>query len=88
MDVGIVRMVPRRKFIGILPKYKTGTYLETKLAAEKVLYEKCRKLELAVAEPANISIDGEISRFTYLKAEMVQDAFRFIIPKGLDNSGK
>lgn len=88
MDVGIVRMVPRRKFIGILPKYKTGTYLETKLAAEKVLYEKYRKLELAVAEPANISIDGEISRFTYLKAEMVQDAFRFIIPKGLDNSGK
>ena len=88
MDVGIVRMVPRRKFVGILPKYKTGTYLETKLAAEKVLYEKYRKLELAVAEPANISIDGEISRFTYLKAEMVQDAFRFIIPKGLDNSGK
>ena len=88
MDVGIVRMVPRRKFIGILPKYKTGAYLETKLAAEKVLYEKYRKLELAVAEPANISIDGEISRFTYLKAEMVQDAFRFIIPKGLDNSGK
>lgn len=88
MDVGIVRMVPRRKFIGILPKYKTGTYLETKLAAEKVLYEKYRKLELAVAEPANISIDGEISRFTYLKAEMVQDAFRFIIPKGLDNSVK
>ena len=84
MDVGIVRMVPRRKFIGILPKYKTGTYLETKLAAEKVLYEKYRKLELAVAEPANISIDGEISRFTYLKAEMVQDAFRFIIPKGLE----
>ena len=88
MDVGIVRMVPRRKFVGILPKYKTGTYLETKLAAEKVLYEKYRKLELAVAEPANISIDGEISRFTYLKAEMVQDAFRFIIPKGLDNSGE
>ncbi|WP_405725030.1 diacylglycerol/lipid kinase family protein [Anaerotignum sp.] len=84
MDVGIVQMISRRKFIGILPKYKTGTYLETRLAEEKVLYEKYRKLELAVAEPTNISIDGEISRFTYLKAEMVQSAFRFIIPNGLE----
>lgn len=83
MDVGIVQMLPRRKFIGILPKYKTGTYLDTKLAAEKVLYEKVDKLELAVAEPTNISIDGEISQFTYLKAEMVKAAFRFIVPKGL-----
>ena len=81
-------MIPRKKFIGILPKYKTGTYLDTKLAAEKVLYEKYRKLELAVAEPANISIDGEISQFTYLKAEMVPSAFRFIIPKGLEDGAE
>ena len=85
MDVGIVQMLPRKRFVGILPKYKTGTYLETELAAEKVLYEKYRKLEVAVAEPTNISIDGEISRFTYLKAEMVPRAFRFIIPKGLED---
>ncbi len=84
MDVGIVKMLPRRKFVGILPKYKTGTYLETKLGKEKVHYEKYEKLELAVAEPTNISIDGEIKQFTYLKAEMVQAAFRFIIPKGLE----
>lgn len=73
------------EFVGILPKYKTGAYLDTKLAAEKVLYEKYKKLEVAVAEPTNISIDGEISRFTYLKAEMVPRAFRFIIPKGLED---
>ena len=84
MDVGIVQMLPRRKFIGILPKYKTGTYLDTKLAREKVLYEKYEKLELAVAEPTNISIDGEIRQFTYLKAEMVPKAFRFIVPKGME----
>ena len=84
MDVGIVQMISRRRFIGILPKYKTGTYLDTKLGREKVLYEKCEKLELAVAEPVNISIDGEISQVTYLKAEMVKGAFRFIVPKGLE----
>ena len=84
MDVGIVKMIPRRKFVGILPKYKTGTYLDTKLGAEKVLYEKHEKLELAVAEPTHICIDGEISKFTYLKAEMVRSAFRFIVPKGLE----
>jgi len=84
MDVGVVQMLPRRKFVGILPKYKTGTYLETRLGKEKVLYEKCSRLELAVAEPTNISIDGEISRFTYLKAEMVSEAFRFIVPEGLE----
>ena len=48
------------------------------------LYEKYRKLELAAAELTNISIDGEISQFTYLKAEMVSEAFRFIVPKGLE----
>ena len=84
MDVGIVKMIPRRKFVGILPKYKTGTYLETKLGKEKVLYEKYRKLELAVAEPTHICVDGEISKFTYLKAEMVPQAFRFIVPRGLE----
>lgn len=84
MDVGIVQTIPRRKFVGLLPKYKTGTYLNTKLAEEKVIYEKCSKVELAVAQPANISIDGEISQFTYLKAEVVRGAFRFIIPKGLE----
>ena len=84
MDVGIVQMLPRRRFVGILPKYKTGTYLDTKLGREKVLYEKVEKLELAVAEPTHICIDGEISKFTYLKAEMVKSAFRFIVPKGLE----
>ena len=88
MDVGIVEMLPRRKFVGILPKYKTGTYLETKLGKEKVRYEKHAKLELAVAEPTNISIDGEIKQFTYLKAEMVPEAFRFIVPKGLEADKK
>ncbi|MBR5269790.1 MAG: YegS/Rv2252/BmrU family lipid kinase [Anaerotignum sp.] len=84
MDVGIVKMIPRRKFVGILPKYKTGTYLDTKLGKEKVLYGKYKKLELAVTEPTHICIDGEISKFTYLKAEMVQAPFRFIVPKGLE----
>lgn len=84
MDVGIVKMIPRGRFIGILPKYKTGTYLKTRLAKEKVLYEKYEKLELAVAEPTNISIDGEITQFTYLKAQMVPKAFRFIVPKGVE----
>ncbi|MBQ3567677.1 MAG: YegS/Rv2252/BmrU family lipid kinase [Anaerotignum sp.] len=84
MDVGIVKMIPRGKFVGILPKYKTGTYLDTKLGAEKVLYEKHEKLELAVAEPTHICVDGEIEKFTYLKAEMVRSAFRFIVPKGLE----
>lgn len=88
MDVGIVQMLPRRRFIGILPKYKAGTYLETKLAEEKVLYEKCDKLELAVSEPTHISIDGEITEFTYLKAEMVPGAFRFIVPKGMEVEGR
>ncbi len=84
MDVGIVQMLPRRRFVGILPKYKAGTYLETKLGQEKVLYSKHRKIELAMEKPAHISIDGEISQFTYLKAEMVPRAFRFIVPKGVE----
>lgn len=84
MDVGIVNMISKRKFVRLLPKYKAGTYLDTKVGQEKVIYEKCRKLELAVSQPTNISIDGEISQFTYLKAEMVPRAFRFILPKGLE----
>lgn len=83
MDVGIVSMLSRRKFIGILPKYKTGEYLDTKLGMQKVIYEKMNSLEIAVPEPMHISIDGEISEFTYLKAEIVPKAFRFIVPSGL-----
>ena len=83
MDVGIVSMISRRKFIGILPKYKTGEYLDTKLGMQKVIYERMSSLEIAVPEPIHISIDGEISEFTYLRAEIVPKAFRFILPAGL-----
>ena len=83
MDVGIVSMMPRRVFVGVLPKYKTGEYLDTKVGEQKVLYKKMDRLELAVPEPIHISIDGEISEFTYIKAEIVPKAFRFIVPAGL-----
>ncbi len=81
IDMGIVHLLPRRRFIGVLPKYKTGTYLQTKVGREKVLYQKGKWIEVAVPQPMNVSIDGEIRQFTYLKAEIVPRAFRFIVPK-------
>jgi len=81
IDVGIVKMLSRATFVSILPKYKTGTYLDTKVGKNKVIYKRYRSVEIIAKEPVNISTDGEINEFTHIKAINVQKAYRFIVPE-------
>ena len=81
IDIGVVKMLSRPRFVSLLPKYKTGTYLETKFAKKKVIYEKYSSVEIKAKEPVNISIDGEISTFTEIKAVNVPAAFKFVVPE-------
>ncbi|MBE6007597.1 MAG: diacylglycerol kinase family lipid kinase [Lachnospiraceae bacterium] len=81
IDVGIVKMLSRPRFVTLLPSYKTGTYLKTNFAKKKVIYEKYDSVEILAKEPVNISTDGEIREFTRIKAVNVPKAFRFIVPE-------
>ncbi len=81
MDIGIVKMLSRARFVTLLPRYKTGTYLETKVAKKKVIYKKHSSVEIIANEPINISTDGEIREFKRIKAVNVPRAFRFIVPE-------
>ncbi len=80
IDMGVVKMLSRPSFVSLLPKYKAGTYLATKIAKKKVIYEKRKSVEIKSKEPVNISIDGEINTFTEIKAVNVPAAFKFIVP--------
>lgn len=80
IDVGIVHNVPRMTFVKLLPKYKAGTYLDTKHGRENVIYKKYSSIEITADVPVNISTDGEIKEFTYIKAQNMPRAYRFIVP--------
>ncbi len=81
IDIGIVKLIPRMDFVRLLPAYKSGAYLDSKLCADKVIYKQCNEVEIITEKPINISLDGEIKVFTHLKAKNVRSAYRFIVPK-------
>lgn len=82
MDLAIVKNLPRRKLLGIIPSYHTGKYLEKHIKTGVVTYRQCKKIQVIAAKPQNISIDGEIVPFTALAIQNLPGALKLIIPAG------
>jgi len=81
LDTLTVSDMTRRKFITLVGDYKNGTHLTPKF--EKILKNrKANTVDLFFDEETNVSVDGEIIRFTELHLSIVPRALRFVIPKG------
>ena len=82
LDLAAVRLLPRLRFISLLPSYHSGRYLAPQIQSGLVTYRQCRQLSLLSAIPLHVCIDGEISSFTSLHIEICPQALRFILPYG------
>ena len=81
IDGLFVSDLTRRKFIALVGDYKKGTHLTPKF--EKILKNfKCHAVDMFFDEETNVSVDGEIIRFSELHLSVIPKALSFLIPKG------
>ncbi|MBQ2890695.1 MAG: hypothetical protein IJE44_03505 [Clostridia bacterium] len=81
ISVNIVKDVPRREFIKLLPNYMKGSFLNLPKIDEVIWTGKCEKITIT---PNNgeikICIDGEIESGDRIEFEIAPGAFNFVIP--------
>jgi diacylglycerol kinase family enzyme len=82
LELAIVKKLPRRKLLPIIPSYHSGKYLDKHIQTGVVTYRQCKSLQIVAARPQNVSIDGEIVPFTVLAIQNLPGALRVIIPAG------
>lgn len=81
LDCLLVKDITRRKFIALVGDYKKGTHLTPKF--EKILKNfKGHMVDIFFDSDTNVSVDGEIIRFSELHLSIVHEALRFLVPKG------
>lgn len=87
MDIGVVRKFSRFKLIGLLPHYRTGTYLERMKGNPNIQYFQTKGVRICAKQPLFASVDGEIVSFEDLKIQM-GDKVGFIVPRGVEMARK
>lgn len=82
MDVCFISNVTRRKFVSLLPSYKSGTYLSRKDIGEIAEYLTCSRLDITFPAPQYVSIDGELEQYEQLSITALSGALCFCLPEG------
>ncbi len=82
LELAIVKNLPRRKLLPIIPSYHSGKYLDKHIKTGVVTYRQCKTLNIVAAKPQNVSIDGEIVPFTVLAIQNLPGALRIVVPAG------
>ena len=90
INVNIIRDVPRRVFITLLPLYMKGTFLKKKGIEKIISSVKCRKMTITPNKDSviRICIDGEITDAGKTEFEIVPGAFNFVVPKKIAEQGE
>lgn len=90
LNVNIIRDVPRRVFITLLPLYMKGTFLKKKGIEKIISSVKCKKMTIIPNKNRviRICIDGEITDAGKTEFEIVHNAFNFVVPTKVVEQGK
>ena len=81
INVNIVNNVSRRRFIGLLPHYMKGDFLDLEDIDEVVVSPKCRNVVVTPLEGTmKMSIDGEICQVGRTEFEVLHNAVNFVVP--------
>lgn len=82
MNVNIVKNVSRLKFISLLPSYMKGTHMSRKGIEKIICSVNCREMSVnPIGGKMRLCIDGEITDAGDVHFEMIEGAFRFVVPK-------
>ena len=84
ININIIKNVSRLKFIYLLPFYMKGTFLKLSKIERYITSVKCSKIFI---KPKNhlirLCVDGEITDAGEITFEVVNDAFKFVLPKAM-----
>ncbi len=81
ININIIRNVSRLKFIGLLPLYMKGTFLEKKGIEKIISSVKCRKVMIEPLEgKIEMSCDGEIITAGKTNFEILEKKLSFVVP--------
>lgn len=85
IDMVYVKTISRFKFIGLVGKYKDGSYLGVPKYDKYMKYANCKKVKLVAQKPIAYSIDGECFMEKEINIDMHQSAINFIVPLEYEN---
>ena len=81
ININIIKDVPRRMFLQLLPAYMHGTVFEKRIAKGIISTMHCRKVRITPKEAdTRLCIDGEIINAGETVFEIVPTAVRFVLP--------
>lgn len=84
MNVSLVKMTVRLRFLSLLPNYKKGTYRQSALGKKIAVYGKCRRVRLCPKTPVLASVDGELQWIGETIFEILPGAVSFSFPEKAD----
>lgn len=87
IDICFVNKMSRFKILGLIGSYKNGMHLENDKLKKYITYKKCKSLKITSQEPINLCVDGENYVFDELDFEIVPEALKFRLPKGVTIQG-
>lgn len=80
LDLQVIGKVGRMRFLSLVGKYRSGTYLKCPAGRAVAEVRRCREIKIVLAEQANIAIDGEIRRAKTLLLRPRPGLLRFSAP--------
>lgn len=81
LDIGLVRPVMGAKLMKLLLKYRSGTHLNDRDAAELITYFQVSEFDIEPCCDCVVSVDGEVFPFEKTHFECIPGAVNFVIPK-------
>ena len=85
IDIVYVKTLSRFKFIGLVGKYKDGTYLGDPKYDKYMKYTTCKKIKLISEKPIAYSIDGECDLSNEININIEPKAINFVVPTQYEN---
>jgi len=79
LDITVVDVISRVKVPSFLSKYKEGTLKGISYCK----MDRCENMSFTSDFPIPVNLDGEIIEATSMKFEIVKNAIKFVIPKGV-----
>lgn len=83
MDLCLAKNISRLKILGLIGSYKEGTHLTNKKLKDIIIYKRCKHVKINSPVPINVCMDGENYMYEEVSIEIVQNALRFWLPKGV-----
>lgn len=81
ISINIIKDIPRRKFVRLLPFYMKGTYSKVKNIEDVISSFKCRRITIKPLDGTmRLCVDGEISDAGKTEFEIVPSAINFVCP--------